>query len=109
MPVRIDLRRLRQTARECGWSLSEFSRFYAPRARAELAQIEEAHAAGDEDALARLAHGAAGSSESVGMTSLAVSYRRSANAASLSESLALLQAHLVDALRELDELARSES
>jgi HPt (histidine-containing phosphotransfer) domain-containing protein len=112
-PVRIDLPRLRQTARECGWSLAEFAEFYAPRAREELAHLEHAHAGGDGAAVVRVAHGAAGSSASVGAVSLSEGYRDverlagSGETASLGQPLAALGAHLERVLEALEQLTRA--
>jgi len=113
-PVRIDLARMREVAEGCGWSLLELTDFYAPRARRELAAIESAHAGNDWEAVAQLAHGAAGSSATIGLPSLSELYRgisRHAPAAPdspLADMLAEANEHLARALMRLEELARTE-
>ena len=112
--VDIDLTRLREVASGCGWSLAELSAFYTPRAQAEVRGVSEALAAGDLATVARLAHGAAGSSATLGMDSLATRFRAiSADAPRLSSSqlterIADVDGHLARVLARLAELVRSE-
>ena len=107
----IDTTALRDVTAGCGWTLDELVRFYEPRARAELAKIRAALTADDAETLARLAHGAAGSSATVGCTSLASLYRAlsesagSAEAADLGAQVDRVQGHLESTLQRLESLA----
>jgi HPt (histidine-containing phosphotransfer) domain-containing protein len=111
----IDAGALRDAATGCGWTLDELVRFYEPRARAELDKIREALETGSAATLARLAHGAAGSSATLGCTSLANLYRELSDAASATDTVDLaartdrLARHLESTLQLLDSLARGES
>jgi len=58
----IDAAAFRAMAADCGWSVAEFADFYAAGAHRELAAIAAAAARDDLPELARLAHGARGSS-----------------------------------------------
>ena len=112
--VEIDLTRLREVASGCGWSFAELTAFYTPRAQAEVRGVSEALDAGDLATVARLAHGAAGSSATLGMDSMATRFRAISMdttrlpSSQLTELVEDVDRHLTRVLSRLAELVRSE-
>ena len=112
--VEIDLNRMREVASGCGWTFGELAAFYAPRAQAEVDEVRAALATGDVTAVARLTHGAAGSSATIGMDSMAQRFRAiSAQAVRVSKPrleqlVADVDRHLQAVLTLLAALARRE-
>lgn len=109
--VDVELDRLREMAAGCGWTLAELAEFYAPRARAEVEAVDAARRAGDAATVARLAHGAKGSSASLGLRSLSLRYRRiEAHPPGDDEQLGALicdvRAHVERVLAALQRIAR---
>lgn len=114
-PVEIDLDRVREVAKGCGWTLAELAAFYQPRAAAEVVDIREALAAGDVAAVARLTHGAAGSSSTLGIESMTARFRQISedasrlSAARLDEMIEDVERHMEKVLARIAELARGET
>jgi HPt (histidine-containing phosphotransfer) domain-containing protein len=70
----VDAEAFRVMAGECGWSVHEFARFYAEGSRKELAGLSAAVAGGDLQEVARLAHGARGSSAAACVPAMAEAF-----------------------------------
>lgn len=106
----VDAAVVHEMAHGCGWTVAELATYYAPRARTELEEVRSAHANGDANALLRLAHGAAGSSSSIGasaMTALYLRIEQSTRDGDDTETATLLEGaneHLSRVLAALDEL-----
>ena len=114
VPLHIDLVRVRDMAAGCGFSLAELHAFYAPRARQEIEELTAAVDGGDRAGAARVAHGAAGSSASVGMASLSALYRaldtvlRDPTSGEVRSEVEAVGRHLGRCLEELARLAAQE-
>lgn len=112
--VRIDVVRVREMAAGCGFSLAELLDFYAPRARREIDELTAAVCGGERAGAARVAHGAAGSSASVGMASLSALYRaldaalRDAATGDVRADVEAVARHLEHSLEELARMAEQE-
>jgi HPt (histidine-containing phosphotransfer) domain-containing protein len=116
--VEIDLDRMSEVASGCGWTFAELVEFYVPRARQEIAAIDEALEAGDRETVARLTHGAAGSNATVGIDCLAARFRAISDYVrqppptlpdeQLATMIAKLDGHLALVLARLDELVGAD-
>ena len=91
----LDLDAFRAMAAECDWSVAEFAAFYASGARRELEALRAAEAQGDLSELARLAHGARGSSATACVPGMARAFfclEHAAGRGDHAEAARLLQA-----------------
>ena len=120
-PDLVDAEAFRAMADECGWSVHEFARFYVNGSRKELAGLAAADASRDLEEVARLAHGARGSSAAACVPAMAEVFSRLEEAATrgargevataLAKAGALLEEVLASLTRRLgsDEGGQSPS